>query len=56
MNKIEETLTYYNLKSLEIINYINNNSNLSVDEIIDKGEELSQLEFKMTALEIAKAS
>lgn len=56
MDKIEEILTYYNLKSTEIINYINNNSDLSVDQIIEKGEELSQLEFKMTALEIAKAS
>ena len=50
IDKIEEALSYYNFKSLEIQNYINLNFNLSVDEIIEKAEELSVLEYKITAL------
>ena len=53
-NKIEETFNYYNNQSKSILNYVNARSNLSVDEIIKKGEELAVLEFKMTALEIVK--
>ena len=53
IDKIEEALSYYNFKSLEIQNYINLNFNLSVDEIIEKAEELSVLEYKITALEVA---
>ena len=56
MNKIEETLIYYRLQSQKILDYINSHDNLSVDQIIENGEELSKLEFKMTALEIAKSS
>ena len=39
-DKIEETLSYYNFKSLEILNFINSSTNLSVDQIIEKAEEL----------------
>ena len=53
-NKIEEAIAYYNFKSKELVNYINSNNNLTVDEIIEKSEELSVLEYKMTALEVAK--
>jgi hypothetical protein len=53
VDKIQETLSYYNFKSLEIKNYINSNTNLTVDEIIEKAEELSALEYKITALEAA---
>tara|TARA_R110002049_G_scaffold73774_1_gene190495 strand:- start:3275 stop:3457 length:183 start_codon:yes stop_codon:yes gene_type:complete len=53
-DKIEETLSYYNFKSLEILNFINSSTNLSVDQIIEKAEELSVLEYKITALEAAK--
>ncbi|WP_299666720.1 hypothetical protein [uncultured Polaribacter sp.] len=53
-DKIEETLNYYTFKSKEILNYINATSNLTVDEIIEKAEELSVLEYKITALEVAK--
>jgi hypothetical protein len=52
-DKIEETLSYYSFKSLETLNYINSNSNLTVEEIIEKAEELSVLEYKITALEAA---
>ncbi|MFT6959758.1 MAG: hypothetical protein ACJA17_000852 [Polaribacter sp.] len=53
VDKIQETLSYYNFKSLEIKNYMNSNTNLTVDEIIEKAEELSALEYKITALEVA---
>ncbi|MFB1040481.1 MAG: hypothetical protein QMC35_08480 [Polaribacter sp.] len=53
-DKIEETLSYYTFKSLETLNFINFNSNLTVEEIIEKAEELSVLEYKITALEAAK--
>jgi|TARA_B100000787_G_C16056106_1_gene233450 hypothetical protein len=53
VDKIQETLSYYNFKSLEIKNYMNSNTNLTVDEIIEKAEELSALEYKITALEAA---
>jgi len=53
-DKIEETLSYYAFKSLETLDFINSNSNLTVEEIIEKAEELSVLEYKITALEAAK--
>jgi hypothetical protein len=53
IDKIQEALSYYNFKSLEIKNYINANTSLTVDEIIEKAEELSALEYKITALEAA---
>ena len=53
-DKIEETLSYYTFKSIETLNFINSNSNLTVEESIEKAEELSVLEYKITALEAAK--
>ena len=53
-DKIEETLSYYTFKSLETLNFINSNSKLTVEEIIEKAEELAVLEYKITALEAAK--
>ena len=53
-NKIEEAIKYYKFKSKELLDYINLSSNLTVDEIIEKGEELAGLEYKITALEVAK--
>jgi|TARA_B100000809_G_scaffold36654_1_gene32108 hypothetical protein len=52
-DKIEETLSYYTFKSFDTLNFINSNSNLTVEEIIEKAEELSVLEYKITALEAA---
>ena len=37
-DKIEETLSYYTFKSLDTLNFINSNSNLTVEEIIEKAE------------------
>ena len=53
-DKIEETLSYYTFNSLETLTFINSNSNLTVEEIIEKAKELSVLEYKITALEAAK--
>ena len=53
-DKIEETLNYYTFKSNEILNYINSSTNLTVDEIIEKSAKLSELEYKIIALEAAK--
>lgn len=54
MKQIENTISYYQVKQKEILEIINSNSTLTVDEIISYGEELSILEYKLTALEVAK--
>lgn len=54
MEKINKALEYYNFKSDEILKEINFRNNLSIEEIIDFGEQLSVLESKITALEVAK--
>lgn len=54
MDSLERTLEYYFIKRDQIIDFINENSNLSADQIIQCGEDLSELEYKITALEIAK--
>ena len=52
--KIDNAITYYTVKSNEILNYINSNDNLTIEQIIQSAEELSVLEYKLTALEVAK--
>lgn len=53
-DKIDKTIAYYNIKINEILNFMNSNKNLTSEQIIDNGEKLSILEYKMTALEVAK--
>ncbi|MDP5158515.1 MAG: hypothetical protein NWQ07_08065 [Flaviramulus sp.] len=53
-NKIDKTINYYSIKINVIVDFINSNSNLSVDQIIQSGKELAVLEYKLTALEVAK--
>lgn len=53
-DKIDRTIEYYNIKINEILNFMNSNNNLTVEQIIDSGEKLAILEYKMTALEVAK--
>ena len=53
-NKIDKAIEYYTFKSKEILDFINSNQNLTVEKIIESGEELSALEYKITALEVAK--
>lgn len=54
--KIDKAIEYYTFKSKKILDYINTSNNLTVDEIIENGQELAILEYKITALEVAKAS
>jgi hypothetical protein len=53
-DKIDRTLLYYNIKINEILNFMNSSTNLTVEQIIHNGEQLAILEYKMTALEVAK--
>ena len=55
-DKIKKALDYYTFKSNEILNFINSHNNLTVEQIIEKGEELAILEAKITALEVADES
>lgn len=55
-SKIEKAISYYTIKSEEIIEYVNSNHHLTAEEIIQSAEELSILEYKLTALEVAKVS
>lgn len=52
--KIEKAIEYYNFKSKKILDFINSSNNLTVEQIIESGEELAILEYKITALEVAK--
>ena len=52
--KIDKAITYYTVKSDEIVKYINSNTDLTAEQIIQSAEELSVLEYKLTALEVAK--
>ena len=53
-DSIDKTLDYYQIKKKEILDYVNVKTNLTPDEIIRCGEEMAILEYKITALEIAK--
>jgi hypothetical protein len=53
-DKIEIALSYYGQKQKQILDAVNSNSNLTADQIISFGEEMSILEYKITALEVAK--
>ncbi|WP_201288771.1 hypothetical protein [Polaribacter septentrionalilitoris] len=53
-SQIDKAIEYYTFKSNELLNFVNSNSNLSVDKIIECGSELAVLENKITALEVAK--
>ncbi len=53
-DKITTAIEYYNFKKNELLDFVNNGKNLSADEIIKSGIELQTLEYKITALEVAK--
>ncbi|WP_179337606.1 hypothetical protein [Winogradskyella ludwigii] len=53
-DKIEIAIAYYSKKGQDILDAVNSNSNLSADEIIQYGEEMAIIEYKLTALEVAK--
>lgn len=52
-SKINEALKYYFKKRKGIIDFFNDKNDLSVEEIIENAEELSILEYKITALQVA---
>jgi hypothetical protein len=54
--KIDKAIDYYSFKSREIRNTVNSSKDLTVEQIIEFGEELSILEYKITALEVARES
>lgn len=55
-DKIDTAIEYYTFKSKELLEFVNSNSDLSVEKVIECGEELSVLENKILALEVAKES
>tara|TARA_R110002051_G_scaffold154481_1_gene226630 strand:+ start:509 stop:694 length:186 start_codon:yes stop_codon:yes gene_type:complete len=55
-NKIDKALEYYNFKSNQLKDFVNSSKDLTVEQIIDFGEELAVLEYKITALEVANES
>lgn len=52
-NKIGKALEYYNFKSNQLKDFVNSSKDLTVEQIIEFGEELAVLEYKITALEVA---
>ena len=56
MNNIEEVLSYYMAKRNEILDFVNSSKKNTVEEIIESGSEMAILEYKITALEIAKGN
>jgi hypothetical protein len=54
--KIEKALEYYNFKSKQMKDFVNSSKDLTVEQIIEFGNELSILESKITALEVALES
>ena len=53
-DKIQYTLKYYCRQRQEILDLVNASDDLTADQIIQFGEEMAVLEYKITALEIAK--
>lgn len=54
--KIDKAIDYYSFKSRQITNFVNDSKDLTVEQIIEFGEELAVLESKITALEVARES
>ena len=52
-SKINTALEYYFIKIEGIQDFINSRSDLTVEEIIENGEALAVLEYKITALQVA---
>ncbi|TXD52454.1 MULTISPECIES: hypothetical protein [unclassified Polaribacter] len=55
-DKIEKALEYYVFKSKQLKDFVNSSKDLTVEQIVEFGEELAVLEYKITALEVAKES
>jgi len=55
-DKIEKALEYYTFKSKQMKYFVNSSKDLTVEQIIEFGQDLAVLEYKITALEVAKES
>ncbi|MCB0400147.1 MAG: hypothetical protein KDD26_11115 [Winogradskyella sp.] len=55
-NKIDVAIEYYTKQGNEILNKVNAKTNITADELIKYGEEMAVIEYKLTALEVAKES
>ncbi len=53
-DKIDAAIAYYTKKGQEILDAVNSDKDLTADEIIHFGEEMAIIEYKLTALEVAK--
>ncbi|WP_299097998.1 hypothetical protein [uncultured Winogradskyella sp.] len=53
-DKIDITIAYYTKKGQDILDAVNTNKTLTADQIIHYGEEMAAIEYKLTALEVAK--
>ncbi len=53
-DKIEIAIAYYTKKGQDILDAVNSKSKLTADEVIHYGEEMAIIEYKLTALEVAK--
>ncbi|WP_299363402.1 hypothetical protein [Winogradskyella sp.] len=52
--KIDIAIEYYYKKGQNILDKVNSKSNITADELIKYGEEMAIIEYKLTALEVAK--
>ncbi|WP_198658918.1 hypothetical protein [Winogradskyella tangerina] len=52
--KIDIAIDYYYKKGQDILTKVNKKSDITADELIKYGEEMAIIEYKLTALEIAK--
>ena len=53
-DKINIAIEYYTKKGQEILEAVNTSRDLTADQIIHFGEEMAIIEYKLTALEVAK--
>lgn len=54
MEGVNKAIAYYTDQRNKVVEKINTSNSLSADMIIQYGEELAILEYKLTALEVAK--
>lgn len=54
--KINSAIEYYTKKGQGILDTVNSKNNITADELIHYGEEMAIIEYKLTALEVAKAN
>jgi len=52
--KIDIAIKYYSKQGQDILDKVNSISNITADELISYGEQMAIIEYKLTALEVAK--